>query len=220
MQLLQLCVQFDIISHSSLSNVIFKRLQTLLTEGACCVPLHAMHHSKLQRALRDLPFMSLPAMSLPLAPDRCPTLVRAENVLYSNVTLCYAVGRLQALLEEGVPVIAFYFGLPEQQLLSRIQAAGAFTIGTATCLQEAQKLQEAGGLWFWYRRQQQSLHVSGKSIGMMAVAAGSRWAVKCQQWKQQQQTCIATVVACMLITSGGLWQYMYAVAVAVDARQQ
>jgi NAD(P)H-dependent flavin oxidoreductase YrpB (nitropropane dioxygenase family) len=46
-----------------------------------------------------------------------------------------------------VPVIAFYFGIPEQQLLSTIQAAGAFTMGTATCLQEAQKLQEAGELW-------------------------------------------------------------------------
>jgi hypothetical protein len=100
-----------------------------------------------------------------------------------------------------VPVIALYFGLPEQQLLSRIQAAGTFTMGTATCLQEAQKLQEAGGLWFWYRCQQQLLHVSGKSI---AVIAGSRRAVKCQQWKQWHQTCIAT---CMHITpcSGSIY---------------
>jgi NAD(P)H-dependent flavin oxidoreductase YrpB (nitropropane dioxygenase family) len=59
--------------------------------------------------------------------------------------LHHAVICLQALLVEDVPVIAFYFGIPEQQLLSKIQAAGAFTMGTATCLQEAQKLQEAGG---------------------------------------------------------------------------
>jgi nitronate monooxygenase len=54
----------------------------------------------------------------------------------------------QVLLDERVPVIAFYFGLPEQQLLSRIQAAGAFTMATVTCLEEAQKLQAAGGLGF------------------------------------------------------------------------
>lgn len=52
--------------------------------------------------------------------------------------------QVQVLLDEAVPVIAFYFGLPEQQLLSRIQAAGTFTMGTVTCLQEAQKLQAAG----------------------------------------------------------------------------
>lgn len=51
---------------------------------------------------------------------------------------------MQVLLDEAVPVIAFYFGLPEQQLLSRIKAAGTFTMGTVTCLQEAQKLQAAG----------------------------------------------------------------------------
>lgn len=51
---------------------------------------------------------------------------------------------LQVLLDEQVPVITFYFGLPEQQLLSRIQASGAFTMGTATCLMEAQKLEAAG----------------------------------------------------------------------------
>ena len=51
---------------------------------------------------------------------------------------------MQVLLDEAVPVIAFYFGLPGQQLLSRIQAAGTFTMGTVTCLQEAQKLQAAG----------------------------------------------------------------------------
>lgn len=64
-------------------------------------------------------------------------------ILTSTGTVCVC---LQALLDEHVPVIAFYFGLPEQQLLLRIRAAGAFTMGTATCLQEAQKMQEAGAL--------------------------------------------------------------------------
>lgn len=51
---------------------------------------------------------------------------------------------LQVLLEHQVPIISFYFGLPEPALLSRIKAAGVYTMGTATSLKEAQYLQAAG----------------------------------------------------------------------------
>lgn len=52
--------------------------------------------------------------------------------------------QVQMLLDHKVPIISFYFGLPEPQLLSRIKAAGVYTVGTATCLQEAQYLEAAG----------------------------------------------------------------------------
>eukprot|EP00775_Hariotina_reticulata_P002724 gene2724-3021_t len=52
--------------------------------------------------------------------------------------------QIQVLLEEQVPVISFYFGLPDEALLTKVKASGAVTMGTATCLDEAQQLQAAG----------------------------------------------------------------------------
>ena len=52
------------------------------------------------------------------------------------------------LLEHQVPIMSFYFGLPEPDLLSEIRKAGVYTIGNATCLKEAQYLQEAGTFGF------------------------------------------------------------------------
>jgi nitronate monooxygenase len=43
-----------------------------------------------------------------------------------------------------VPVLAFYFGLPDPALLSKVQAAGVVTMGTATNKQEALQLVAAG----------------------------------------------------------------------------
>lgn len=50
----------------------------------------------------------------------------------------------QALLDAAVPVLAFYFGLPDPALLSKVQAAGVYTMGTATNKQEALQLVAAG----------------------------------------------------------------------------
>lgn len=50
----------------------------------------------------------------------------------------------QALLDARVPVLAFYFGLPDPPLLSKVQQAGVVTMGTATNKQEALQLLEAG----------------------------------------------------------------------------
>jgi len=55
-----------------------------------------------------------------------------------------AVPAAQVLLEEQVPVISFYFGIPSPGVLSEVQSSGALTMGTATCLQEAQQLEAAG----------------------------------------------------------------------------
>lgn len=50
----------------------------------------------------------------------------------------------QALLAARVPVLAFYFGLPDPALLAQVQAAGTYTMGTATNKQEALQLVAAG----------------------------------------------------------------------------
>lgn len=59
---------------------------------------------------------------------------------------------LQVLLEHEVPIISFYFGLPGPDLLSRIKAAGVYTMGTATSLKEAQYLQTAGNTCTYKQR--------------------------------------------------------------------
>ena len=58
-----------------------------------------------------------------------------------------AVGNapLQALLLELRPaVVSFHFGLPEQRFIDALQAAGILTMATATQLEEAQQIAQAG----------------------------------------------------------------------------
>lgn len=43
-----------------------------------------------------------------------------------------------------MPVLAFYFGIPDPQLLSKVQQAGVVTMGTATNVTEALQLVQSG----------------------------------------------------------------------------
>ncbi len=52
--------------------------------------------------------------------------------------------QLNAVLEEGVPVLSFIFGAPEPVDLARLREAGIITLGTATHLLEAIVLEESG----------------------------------------------------------------------------
>lgn len=52
--------------------------------------------------------------------------------------------QVAVVLEAGVPIIGFTFGIPDAATVQRCKAAGAVLIGTATSLPEAQALQAAG----------------------------------------------------------------------------
>jgi len=69
-----------------------------------------------------------------------------ERCRLLQVSWCLLHASPQVLLEEQVPVVSFYFGLPEEALLAEVKASGAVTIGTATCLDEAQQLEAAGAV--------------------------------------------------------------------------
>lgn len=51
---------------------------------------------------------------------------------------------LQVLLEERPEVVSFHFGLPTSEQLSSLRNAGIYTMATATNLQEAKQIQDAG----------------------------------------------------------------------------
>lgn len=50
----------------------------------------------------------------------------------------------QALIEAGVPVFSFIFGIPSWEILDQCRSKGIVTIGTATTVDEAIALEEAG----------------------------------------------------------------------------
>jgi nitronate monooxygenase len=50
----------------------------------------------------------------------------------------------RALIDAKVPVFSFIFGIPPKEILQECEAKHIFTIGTATTLEEAAALQEAG----------------------------------------------------------------------------
>ena len=52
--------------------------------------------------------------------------------------------QFQAVLEEGVPVFSFTFGLLPADKLRALKQRGTVVIGTATCVREAQALAESG----------------------------------------------------------------------------
>lgn len=52
--------------------------------------------------------------------------------------------QIEALLEAKPPVASFVFGIPSKDILQACRKRGIFTIGTATTVEEAEALEEAG----------------------------------------------------------------------------
>lgn len=50
----------------------------------------------------------------------------------------------QAMIEASPPVFSFVFGIPSQKILDQCRSKGIITIGAATTLEEALKIEEAG----------------------------------------------------------------------------
>lgn len=53
-------------------------------------------------------------------------------------------GQLQAVLEEQVAVCSFTFGIPSSEVIQRLKDNGVYVIGTATTLEEAIHVEQAG----------------------------------------------------------------------------
>lgn len=51
---------------------------------------------------------------------------------------------IDVVIDEGVPIVSFTFGIPSEETVSRLKRAGAFVIGTATTVNEAIHLEKAG----------------------------------------------------------------------------
>lgn len=52
--------------------------------------------------------------------------------------------QVQAILEEGVSIVSFTFGLPDGETLSILKQKGVYLIGTATSVEEAMAVEQAG----------------------------------------------------------------------------
>lgn len=52
--------------------------------------------------------------------------------------------QVQAIIDEDVPICSFTFGLPSMAVITRLKQKGVYLIGTATTLQEANAVEEAG----------------------------------------------------------------------------
>ena len=52
--------------------------------------------------------------------------------------------RLEAVIEADVPVFTFTFGIPAERELARLRRRGSYLIGTATTVDEGERLQAAG----------------------------------------------------------------------------
>ena len=65
----------------------------------------------------------------PALPDRTPAPIADQ---------------LEAVLDAGVPIFSFTFGIPSADALSRLNQRGVFVIGTATTVGEARLLEAAG----------------------------------------------------------------------------
>ncbi|MET3574495.1 nitronate monooxygenase [Bhargavaea ullalensis] len=53
-------------------------------------------------------------------------------------------GQVQVLIDEGVPIASFTFGLPDESAVRALKAAGTYLIGTATTPEEAAAAEEIG----------------------------------------------------------------------------
>ena len=52
--------------------------------------------------------------------------------------------QLEAVLDARAPIFSFTFGIPDRDAMSRLKARGIAILGTATTVEEAQKLEQAG----------------------------------------------------------------------------
>ncbi|WP_339171772.1 nitronate monooxygenase [Solibacillus sp. FSL R5-0691] len=64
-----------------------------------------------------------------------PTVIPTSNVFQDQV---------QAILEEGVKIVSFTFGLPDEKTVSTLKQKGVYLIGTATSVEEAIAVEQAG----------------------------------------------------------------------------
>ncbi|KPN95462.1 nitronate monooxygenase family protein [Lysinibacillus sp. ZYM-1] len=53
-------------------------------------------------------------------------------------------GQVQAVIEEKVEICSFTFGIPSAEVLQQLKEHGIYTIGTATTLEEAKLVEQAG----------------------------------------------------------------------------
>ena len=53
-------------------------------------------------------------------------------------------GQIQAILDEGVKVVSFTFGIPSEEVITRLKNHAVYLIGTATTIEEVLAVQEAG----------------------------------------------------------------------------
>lgn len=54
------------------------------------------------------------------------------------------IGQVQAVIEEKVAICSFTFGIPSAEVLQQLKDNGIYTIGTATTLEEAKLVEQAG----------------------------------------------------------------------------
>lgn len=64
------------------------------------------------------------------------------RVIYDSFSQDQA--KLQTLLDLAPPVVSFHFGLPQQQAIAALKATGCLLLATATSLEEARALEQAG----------------------------------------------------------------------------
>lgn len=53
-------------------------------------------------------------------------------------------GQVQAIIDEGVKIVSFTFGLPAAEMIARLKDEDVYLIGTATTVEEAIAVQQAG----------------------------------------------------------------------------
>ncbi|KOY83191.1 nitronate monooxygenase [Lysinibacillus macroides] len=53
-------------------------------------------------------------------------------------------GQIQAIIEEKVAICSFTFGIPSAEILTQLKDNGVYTIGTATTVEEAKRVEQAG----------------------------------------------------------------------------
>ena len=59
--------------------------------------------------------------------------------------------QIEVVLEEGVPVLSFTFGLLPADILRKLKQAGIILMGTATTVQEAMVLRNQGLIYWWLK---------------------------------------------------------------------
>jgi nitronate monooxygenase len=68
----------------------------------------------------------------------------AQNSADDLQEFCRDADMLVMLVETKPPVVSFHFGLPSADAVLALRACGIFLLATATCLEEARAIEEAG----------------------------------------------------------------------------